>query len=171
VRTVFCQPSEAAAEVLLGERRGSGISDFTKQLLQIQEGAQSVRKAGDEITERIARFEAWLAKLPGRVEARAELWSRCDQPVTRYLALRRDGKDWTLILITEDDDGDPLGPLITDKTLLRDASLVEKVAAVNLFPDLLAAIAKAQSELATRVLKATEDFDQLAAQLGIKEGK
>src|SRR5688572_17559264 len=35
----------------------------------IQEKAHKVREASTELSDRIQRFEAWLNKLPGRVEA------------------------------------------------------------------------------------------------------
>ncbi len=147
------------------------MSNFAKQAIEIREGAKAVRVAGDAITDRIVRFEAWLAALPGRVEAKTELWSDETKPITRYVAFWRNGKDWVLVLITEEDDGHPVGPVVRDRVLLRDASLVEKMAAVAKFPDLLASIANAQSTLARRVLEAAKGFDVLAAQLGIKEGK
>lgn len=58
----------------------------------IKDGAGNVRTAGEELTSRIRAFEAWLGKLPGRVEAECELWSDDYGQFASYLSFERDGK-------------------------------------------------------------------------------
>lgn len=135
---------------------------------EIESGAKDVRSAGTEVSDRIRIFESWLAKLPGVVYAECELWGSEDGRLSTNLALRKDGKGWSLYICTEDNwegHGD-----LSESQLLRDSSLDTKLAAIRHFPSLLCAIAKRQKELVDQLRRAASEYDEFAKSVGIKEG-
>ncbi len=138
-----------------------------QQVLQeIESGADEVRSAGTELANRIKQFEAWLNKVPGRVRADTELSSNPNGLESSMLCFSKDGKGWTLYLYDEHHGSDES----RNWTPLRDASLDEKARAVDAFPMLLRAMAVAQRQLVDRLKRTTNEYDDFARSIGIKEG-
>jgi hypothetical protein len=135
-------------------------------LRQIREGAASVRAAGDALTSRIKAFEAWLGKVPGRVEASCVIGTDPDGDCHRHLAFGREGKEWALYTY---EYVEPLEE-ISDRKLLRDASISEKAWAVTHFQDLLAAMVTAQKSIVDNAARSVSTFDAFAKSIGLKEG-
>lgn len=161
-------PQKRGLTVLHGYRRETPMASESEQevLRQIAAGASEVRAAGTELAERIKQFEAWLNKVPGRVEAQVEVYSDPNLPTSNRLALRKDGKGWSLFLYTID---------LTDFEVsnwraLRDASLEDKIEAVRFFPQLLTAMADAQKALVAMLNETVKEYDGFAKRVGIKEG-
>lgn len=144
------------------------MSDISKDVVkQIEAGAASVRAAGDMLNDRIKRFEDWLSRLPGRVEAVCQINSESDGSQTEHLSLAREGKDWRLSVYWYDHgSGDT-----HSEVLLRDAALERKMGAVTGFPSLLEAISKKQKFLATYAADAASEFDKFAEAIGMKGGE
>lgn len=131
---------------------------------RIAENAQAVRAAATELTKRIRTFETWLSKLPGRVTA--EVCTDDDGDWQTYLAFRRYGSEWALVVYDYHPSGNE-----TDLQLLRDAPVETKVRMVNYFGGLVEAFAKRQVEVAKLARESSRTFDVIVEPLGIKEGE
>jgi hypothetical protein len=117
-------------------------------------------------------LEAWLSHLPGRVEAWTTIYNHgSNEDVERKVAFEKSNKEWVLAILDFHNDG---SDRITNWTLLRDASVEDKIRALECVPDLLRAISQAQRSTIERATKVAADFDELATKLKItavkKEG-
>ena len=141
--------------------------------LAIAEKSIAVKNAANELSARIQCFEAWLGKLPGRVE------TYCYEthpdavgmdPLELGLRLHREGKKWVLSYTNYHPSLEPDG---IDWTPLSEAPLQLKLAAVEMFPNLLAAIENSQEKLAARINMVCTTFDSFASKVGMsgKEGE
>lgn len=136
---------------------------------EIRRGQDELRAAGDELTNRVRQFEAFLAQLPGRIPASCYLyWHGPDGESSEMLALNKDGKDWALCLYSYTDESNDQDGL-SNYRLLRDASVEDKALAVASFPKLLSAIRDRQKSLIDRARKATDEFDRFAAEVGVRK--
>jgi hypothetical protein len=104
--------------------------------------AEEVRVAATALSDRIVKFEEYLQKLSGRVEA-----TYTEGGIT--LTLRREGSKWRL------------GMMRADLTIipLVDAGLPKKLEAIRIFPGLLVAIHTAQDTLIQDLQRASKTFD------------
>jgi hypothetical protein len=136
-------------------------------LRQITAGAASVRAAGEALTSRIKAFEAWLGKLPGRVEASCVIGTDPDGDCHKYLSFGREGKEWALYTYDYVEHLEE----ISDRKLLRDASISEKAWAVGHFHDLLAAMVTAQKSIVQSAAQSVSTFDAFAKSIGLKGGE
>ena len=133
---------------------------------QIEAGTEEYRDAASELTKRIQIFEAWLNKLPGKVEATC---SECDDPresrVSFCLDLHRNGKAWALFSYLYDEC---MEEIIGARGLLRDADVETKARALRMFPNLLESSRSYQVRFVERARERASDFDEFAERLGIK---
>ena len=132
--------------------------------------SERVREAASEITDRITRFEEFLAKMPGRTEAlhviRDPNAHDEDDMAAFGLKVHRVNKEWIISYAEyEIDDAQS-----ANWKRLSEASLRTKLTAIKMFPDLLAAIEDSQDELVKEIEQAGSDFDKFAAKLGMKGG-
>jgi hypothetical protein len=146
----------------------------TVVLTSIDAKASDVRSAATELSARITWFEDYLSKLPGRVETEYHgphpdaTTINQQEEMALVLKLHREGKAWILSVGSYHEHfTTPEDPI--DFKPLADASLKYKIAAVKMFPNLLAAIETSQSKLVQELNAATAEFDAFASQL--KEGK
>jgi hypothetical protein len=138
--------------------------------IAIAEKSLKVKFAATQLSSRIQIFEAWLSKLPGRVET-VHFGDHPDddgsETLSFCLKLHRSGKDWIISYGTFhasfDFDRD------VDWKPLREAPVRFKLLAIQQFPDLLEEIEKSQERLANEIKQACSDFDDFAAKLGIEE--
>jgi hypothetical protein len=108
--------------------------------------------------------------MPGRVEAIAQGPHPDTHPQFElFLCIRlyRDGKDWRLSWVTYHDGCDDPEDTHFDWQPLVDAPLKYKMAAVNIFPDLLQSIEKSQAELVSGIRNASRNYDILARTLNL----
>src|SRR5207253_1594432 len=133
---------------------------------RISDGAAGVRSAGEALTNRIKDFEAWLGKLPGRVETHCSIESGEDEWDT-YLSFEREGKEWSLYTYRFNESFES----ISDRKLLRDASINEKTSMIKHFPDLLKSMVTAQKSMVDRAKESVSTFDAFAKSIGLKGGK
>ncbi len=131
----------------------------------IQANSADVRHAADELTRRIKTFEAWLSRLPGRVESSCLIYEDEARGVVATLALERDGKEWALYFQESEVGSDR----VISSTLLRDAAVITKSLAVRRFPELLAAIPKQQKLIVSMANDSVKEFDVFAKSIGLKE--
>lgn len=148
-------------------------------LKSISTKALDVRTSANELSKRIEKFQEFLGKLPGRVET--EFYGSHPDATTPYedsqlslvLRLHREGKSWILSYgsFHEQFHNDP-DESVTFAPLM-DAPLRIKIAAVKIFPNMLAAIEKSQDKLVSEIQYAVSQFDIFAASLPTvaKEGK
>lgn len=136
-------------------------------VVDIEDGATQIRSAATELTKRIRLYEHWLAHLPGRVEASCELWTTENGEESLHLALRRQGKEWALVVFTRYEEQNAYSA----ETLLRDAPLSTKIDAMRGFPKLLDAVLLNQGNLIKNASQAAAEFDDFARLLAIKEEK
>ncbi|MDB5318537.1 MAG: hypothetical protein JWN40_168 [Phycisphaerales bacterium] len=141
-------------------------------LESITSQAERVRQAAAELTKRIEHFQEWLGKVPGRVETdyygdHPNAKDEEDRALMSFvIRLNRSGKEWILSYATHDErwSHESSGPFTEFKPLV-DAPLKTKIAAVKMFPNILAAIEKSQIELVSELDAATSEYDAFAATL------
>lgn len=133
---------------------------------EIEKGASELRAAATELSERIKKFEAWLNRLPGKTPASCSEAYDNEGRYSFCISFERDGKDWQLVHYVFDD----LDESTSGSTPLRDASVETKVRAVSMFPLLLQQMAAMQKAIAESARRATQQFDDFAKGIGIKEG-
>lgn len=139
---------------------------YQELLRKIELGAGDVRSTGDQLTSRIKAFESWLGKLPGRLPAECILKDEDDEEFATFLSLIKEGKSWTLYVITYFlPDGS-----VTNRIPLRDAAIQTKVLAIETFPQLLEALAERQRNLVDCGQKSISKFDAFATEIGLEEG-
>lgn len=147
-------------------------------LSAISSKAARVRAAATELSAEIESFEQYLGKLPGRVETTCfgdhpdaeTTLQQCE--LSLVLKLHRKGKAWMISYsqFHEAFDNDPENPITFEP--LKEAPLKFKIAAVKMFPNLLASIEKSQDTLIKEVEAATIDLKFFASSLPpLKEGK
>jgi hypothetical protein len=169
----FLRSSWLTAAEFSPPSRRSEDSDMSKKdesislpgvLSEIEIGTHAYRAAATELTNRIVKFEEWLGRLPGKVQA--AVYDSDDEDGDYYfvLSLSREGKQWKLRHWTEHVYTDEIMGAITD---LRDASIEVKIHAMGMFPRLLGAIRDSQFNFVTRSAAAAEEFDKFAALIGI----
>jgi hypothetical protein len=125
--------------------------------------ALKVREAANGLTQRIQQFEAYLAELPGRVEA-ISYGEHPEIPKQKFgLRLHRLGKDWVLSYCEN-------GGLFEkeDWRSFREAPLWFKIVGVELFPDLLVSIEESQDTLIGCINNASTTYDNFAQTLNMK---
>jgi hypothetical protein len=134
-------------------------------LQSIDQKATKVRDAAAILTKRIEQFENYLSNLNGRVEA-FTVGNYPGAPEDRALGLglERSGKSWVITYHIIDYSVPP-EPDEPDWQPLKEASLKIKVAAIQLFPDLLEAIEKSQEQLVGEIEKAVAQYDAFALTL------
>jgi hypothetical protein len=148
-------------------------------LASIRKKAGDVRDAANGLNKRIDEFEEILSALPGRTEA-YHFGPHPDEdgtdplnPRSLVIGLEHQGKGWQLVCGTfvQGYNDDPDNPV--DYKPLIDAPLKFKLAAIEMFPDLLTAIANQQDKLVKKIQKASATYDQFAQSLKqvAKEGK
>ena len=143
-------------------------------LVSIATKAANVRTAAPSLSERIEQFAEYLSKMPGRIEAYCYgSHPEADSPeaaarMSLVLRFFREGKAWMLSYGTyhEGHSDDPENPV--NYKPLDDAPLKIKLAAVRMFPDLLAAIDKSQDELVKEITDATAEYDVFAKSLKVR---
>ena len=139
-------------------------------LQSITTQAERVRRAAAELTKRIEQFQEWLGNLPGRVET--DYYgehpyandAEDNAMMSLVIRLHRDGKKWILSHATQDErwSHTESGGLTEFKPLV-DAPLKTKIAAVKMFPNILAAIEQSQMKLVAELEAATSEYDAFAA--------
>jgi hypothetical protein len=141
-------------------------------LESITNQAEKVREAAAELTKRIEHFQQCLGKIPGRVET--DYYGAdpdADNAEDHFfqalvIRLHRTGKNWTLSYAFHDErrSVEESGPFTEFKALV-DAPLRIKIAAVKMFPNILAAIEMSQKKLVTELEAAAAEYDAFAATL------
>ncbi len=124
------------------------------------------------MTNQIADVQTYLSKLRGRTDARAyghhpDQYEDSEAPFTISLAIRlhRSDKDWILSYGTASDANPEDEPSWEP---LLNAPLEIKMAAVDIFPDLMAGIESSQSELVEKVAKAINKLQTFSSALKIQ---
>jgi hypothetical protein len=136
-------------------------------LESISEKVAGVREAASGLNARIKEFEEVLSKLPGRTEAYFH-GNHPDQHLTNACALslllgfEHKGKGWQLTCGTYNDmvNDDPENPV--EMKPLIDAPLKFKIAAIQMFPDLLMAIEIEHEKLTKEINAANAEYDAFA---------
>ena len=138
----------------------------------IQNHAEDVREAAEELTKRIEQFEVYLAAIKGRVDTMHfgvhPSADGVEDQLELAVRLHRKGKDW--ILSWSDYHPGYHEEHGMDWQPLKRAPLKIKIAAVRMFPDFLQAIEKSQKRLSEEILESTSQFDAFAKTL-TKNGK
>ena len=158
----------------------------TEILDSISKKASDLRDAAETLTERITWFEEYLAKLPGRVETDyygphpdAET-AQEEAEMSLVLKLHRTGKIWSLSYGSHHEGWNDNPENAVEFKPLVEAPLKFKIAAVKLFPNVLAAIEKSQDKLVAETKKAVTEVDKFTdslprlkerVRLDTKEGK
>jgi len=139
----------------------------SKIVIAVEQTAAQVREAASRLTDRIAKFQRYLSKLKGRVEASVYACHPDTEPEDQFpwllVKLHRIEKDWLLYYGVQHD------PERTEWNPLVEAPLNIKLAAIRVFPDLLLAIKQSQIELIETINKAAADFDDFADDLMIDD--
>lgn len=148
-------------ETMAPPHKAKKIADAAATAERVGKRAGSVRDAVACLSERIVQFEDYLGGLHGRVEVAVEelglrLWFHraCSDKSDRG---NNRGKKWVLEVRNKDDE--------TWRTLAT-AGLLEKMAAVQMFPGLLEQMLHNQALLLERVEAATKAYDEFFAGLG-----
>ncbi len=137
----------------------------------IETKSRELNRLATELSQRISAFEAWLNRLPGKVET--EAWDgapSCQHGEVQFgLRLQRSGKAWELAYSYAFPE-DPEGPVAWKP--LREAAVDEKIVAVNRFPEFLLQISSAQDHRIKDLESVHSKFDSFARAIGmtIEEG-
>jgi len=142
-----------------------------KILEVIKEGAVEVKDAAAELTATIQHYENYLAHIPGRVYAACfgkhpdDL--DADNKCSLFLQFCKQGSEWKImwskVIDVLDDFETTMKPLV-------DAPLTVKIAAVDMFPDLIESIENNQRELINQVKEANARLEKYIKTLPVKEG-
>lgn len=134
----------------------------------IGDQAQDVRRAATALSERIKKFEKWLAELPGKVAASHGEPHDEDGRETFNVSFDRSGKEWALSFFYFDEEHQRF---FGESGLLRDASVEIKMRAIRMFPKLLDAIYESQKSVVKLADERSAEFDAFVKDLDIKEGQ
>lgn len=129
---------------------------------QIQENAPKINNLANQLTEQIQRFEGWFNELPGRVETYWRTHFTTDSAAEMVLRFHRVGKRWIISLDYDHPFAQNDEP---NWKALTDASIEEKLIAIDSFPKLLRSMLEAQSHLKERLTEAHAKVDSLANDL------
>jgi hypothetical protein len=123
-------------------------SKYTETRKSLQARSVLLQQSSTRLSQCVTEFEKYLSNLPGRVPASIAF----PNFEGKYLVLARDGKAWSLFV----GEKDHTKTTPKDKMkLVRESSVLVKMEAVKLFPELLAAVADAQQSLIAQ-LRETE---------------
>lgn len=120
----------------------------------------------------IEQFEAWVAKLPGRVATTIDLPhpnpAQADADFLLLVRVAREGKRWPVTIafhVIGDDPPCNWKPLI-------ESSIELKLYAIPHLPRLIVDMAEAQIDLRSKIKSVVDDFEDFATRVGIaKEGE
>lgn len=152
------------------------LSELAGAVEKLAENAKSLRTKSSGLNTRIAVFEEWISKLPGRVttsiwwpasgiETYAERNPEEDETPYYGLRLAREGKEWRIEWSLE-----PYNTPYDELNWLRpvDADLDTKVLIVKKLPELVESMVKSQATLQEKLDDATKTFDTFAAKVGLE---
>lgn len=128
------------------------------KLRALEDRSVAVRDRAEVLNNRVERFVAWLAKLPGRTEAVVTVSPGADDEFD--LRWSREGKGWGLhVRRVGQDEWRPL----------RECALSYKVRVPGALEDLLSAMATAQEATVAKIEKAIVEVDAVFDRLGVPD--